>query len=182
MLLYNVIDSLSLLHSSTKIYEIKAEWHGKTYELNNELPFAKLLSLIDNAAIEVVFISEGKVEGINIRFYHYKDVWYYTELSLKEDEIQILIEDTETRKLEKVHRHINRAKSVGKSIRRVRVPEDVQIFVWNRDGGNCVVCGSQEKLEYDHIIPIAKGGNNTARNIQLLCESCNRSKGSNIGV
>lgn len=60
------------------------------------------------------------------------------------------------------------------------IPDKEKIFVWNRDGGKCVNCGSNEKLEYDHIIPLSKGGSNTARNIQLLCENCNRSKGANI--
>ncbi|MDX9973498.1 MAG: HNH endonuclease [FCB group bacterium] len=58
------------------------------------------------------------------------------------------------------------------------IPKEVQLTVWQRDQGRCVECGSKEKLEFDHIIPLAKGGANTARNIQLLCEGCNRSKGS----
>ena len=61
------------------------------------------------------------------------------------------------------------------------IPQDVQIFVWKRDEGKCVKCGSNENLEYDHIIPVSKGGNNTARNIQLLCQTCNRSKSNKIG-
>ena len=60
------------------------------------------------------------------------------------------------------------------------IPQHVQMFVWQRDRGRCVKCGCQERLEYDHIIPLAKGGSNTERNIQLLCESCNRAKGSII--
>ncbi len=56
----------------------------------------------------------------------------------------------------------------------------VKISVWRRDCGKCVECGSQEKLEYDHIIPVAKGGSNTERNVQLLCEKCNRQKSANI--
>ena len=60
------------------------------------------------------------------------------------------------------------------------IPEKVRREVWRRDGGRCAKCGSQEKLEYDHIIPLSKGGSNTARNIQLLCESCNRKKSDKI--
>src|SRR5713101_8557469 len=58
--------------------------------------------------------------------------------------------------------------------------EDVRLFVWQRDRGQCVKCGSKQRLEFDHIIPVAAGGSNTERNIQLLCESCNRAKGSTI--
>lgn len=57
------------------------------------------------------------------------------------------------------------------------IPDEVRIFVWRRDGGHCVRCGSDHNIEFDHIIPLARGGSNTARNIQILCESCNRSKG-----
>ena len=62
-----------------------------------------------------------------------------------------------------------------------RISQRVMDRVWNRDGGKCVECGSNEKLEFDHIIPFSKGGSNTYRNIQLLCESCNRSKSNKIG-
>jgi hypothetical protein len=58
---------------------------------------------------------------------------------------------------------------------------EVRREVWRRDGGKCVNCGSQERLEFDHIIPVALGGSNTARNIQLLCEVCNREKGASLG-
>ena len=44
-----------------------------------------------------------------------------------------------------------------------------------------VKCGSQENLEFDHIIPLSKGGSNTVRNIQLLCQKCNREKSNKIG-
>jgi hypothetical protein len=62
-----------------------------------------------------------------------------------------------------------------------RISQDVKDKVWNRDGGKCVECGSNENLEFDHIIPHSKGGANTYRNIQLLCEPCNRSKSAKIG-
>jgi 5-methylcytosine-specific restriction endonuclease McrA len=72
-------------------------------------------------------------------------------------------------------------KSLENSNQRQAIPDEVQMFVWNRDGGKCVKCGSQEYLEYDHIIPLSMGGSNTARNIQLLCEPCNRKKSNSIG-
>lgn len=66
-------------------------------------------------------------------------------------------------------------------ISREPIPQDVQDKVWNRDGGKCVKCGGQHNLEFDHIIHFSKGGANTYRNLQLLCESCNRQKSNNIG-
>lgn len=68
----------------------------------------------------------------------------------------------------------------AEGVRRERISDSVRLFVWQRDQGKCVKCGSKSRLEFDHIIPIAKGGSNTERNIQLLCEACNRSKGVNI--
>jgi len=64
--------------------------------------------------------------------------------------------------------------------RRERIPDSVRLFVWQRDQGKCVSCGSSDRLEFDHIIAVAKGGSNTERNIQLLCEACNRAKGVSI--
>jgi hypothetical protein len=61
------------------------------------------------------------------------------------------------------------------------IPKDVQMFVWQRDSGRCVQCASNQNLEFDHIIPFSMGGSSTARNLQLLCESCNRSKGADFG-
>lgn len=60
------------------------------------------------------------------------------------------------------------------------IPEDVRFAVWRRDGGKCVKCGSNNNLEFDHVIPVSKGGSNTERNIQLLCEKCNREKSDKI--
>ena len=65
--------------------------------------------------------------------------------------------------------------------KRKPIPQDVMDKVWNRDEGKCTQCGSNENLEFDHIIPVSKGGANTYRNIQLLCEVCNREKSDNIG-
>jgi len=60
------------------------------------------------------------------------------------------------------------------------IPSAVRREVWRRDEGKCKKCGSRANLEYDHIIPVSRGGSNTARNIELLCEACNRAKSNLI--
>ena len=64
--------------------------------------------------------------------------------------------------------------------RREAIPRTVQREVWQRDGGRCVECSSKEKLCFDHIVPFSRGGSNAVRNLQLLCEKCNLSKGNRI--
>ena len=65
--------------------------------------------------------------------------------------------------------------------KRENIPGHVKEEVWRRDRGRCVNCGVRENLEYDHILPVSKGGSSTVRNVQMLCEKCNRSKGAKIG-
>jgi hypothetical protein len=86
------------------------------------------------------------------------------------------------RQYERVRREVEALENVEKlqDATREPIPDSVRLFVWQRDKGQCVKCGSHEKLEFDHIIPIAAGGSNTERNVQLLCEACNRSKGATI--
>ena len=71
--------------------------------------------------------------------------------------------------------------NLDSNVRRRHISQKVKDQVWRRDLGKCTQCGSNENLEFDHIIPFSKGGANTYRNIQLLCESCNRYKSDNIG-
>src|SRR5688572_22063944 len=59
--------------------------------------------------------------------------------------------------------------------RRLSISRHVRDAVWRRDEGRCQwregpgqpICGSQERLEFDHIIPWSKGGPDTERNLQL---------------
>jgi hypothetical protein len=105
------------------------------------------------------------------------------ELSL--EEIRLRIKHAVLRHdkaFERMQREIEAFENIEQAdiARRERIPDSVRLFVWQRDQGKCVMCGSAEKLEFDHIIPVIKGGSNTERNVQLLCEQCNRTKGASI--
>jgi 5-methylcytosine-specific restriction endonuclease McrA len=63
---------------------------------------------------------------------------------------------------------------------RKRIAADTRLFVWQRDGGRCCDCGSTSELQFDHIVPVAKGGSNTAQNVELLCADCNRRKAARL--
>ncbi len=69
----------------------------------------------------------------------------------------------------------------SESTRQRHIPQDVKDQVWRRDQGRCVQCGSNKELEFDHIIPFSRGGASSYRNVQLLCETCNRRKSDTIG-
>ena len=89
--------------------------------------------------------------------------------------------DKERKHFERLSTRHNGADTHEIRTNRERIPENVRRAVWRRDQGKCARCGGRDKIEYDHIIPISEGGGNTARNIELLCQQCNRSKGANIG-
>jgi len=105
-----------------------------------------------------------------------KPTFWIDNEDLSPVEVKALI----TKKLKKLEKLVKSADMEALAdttqLSREQISDEVKMFVWQRDGGKCVKCGSREKLEFDHIIPFSKGGSSTARNIQILCETCNRSK------
>lgn len=64
---------------------------------------------------------------------------------------------------------------------RTSIPAQVRREVWLRDGGRCAWtsadghrCGSRWKLEFDHLVPVARGGGSTASNVRLACQRHNQ--------
>jgi len=56
------------------------------------------------------------------------------------------------------------------------LPAHVKRAVWVRDGGRCQwrldsggICGSTHRVQFDHIVPRARGGPSTIENIRVLC-------------
>lgn len=60
------------------------------------------------------------------------------------------------------------------------IPAEVRRAVYARDGGQCSFvdargrrCPSKHRLEYDHIVPVARGGRSTVGNVRILCRAHN---------
>lgn len=60
------------------------------------------------------------------------------------------------------------------------IREAIRSEIWRRDHGKCVECGSNQNLQFDHIIPVSLGGATSVMNLQLLCQQCNSRKGAKI--
>ncbi len=113
----------------------------------------------------------------------YQDSIYSATGKFSVDDTKLLIlehADKERQKFEHLKNKFSSTQIDDLKFERVRIPEAVRVAVWRRDQGKCARCGSRENLEYDHIVPVSKGGSNTERNIELLCQSCNRAKGNRI--
>ncbi len=56
------------------------------------------------------------------------------------------------------------------------IPKRTKKLVRRRDNNQCVVCEAKSPLQFDHIILVGDGGDNSLDNIQLLCVSCHIKK------
>ena len=70
---------------------------------------------------------------------------------------------------------------INKLERSRHIPRKIKDIVFKRDGGRCSFvgrngrrCGSAWNLQYDHIVPFRKGGDNSPENLRLLCGRHNR--------
>jgi hypothetical protein len=78
------------------------------------------------------------------------------------------------RKVERLRKTIDRSYSGSRKF----PSDDVLAFVMKRDGERCVICSSQERLQFDHIFPKSKGGNDESENLRVLCRTCNIKRGN----
>jgi 5-methylcytosine-specific restriction endonuclease McrA len=61
------------------------------------------------------------------------------------------------------------------------IPAHVRRVVWTRDAGRCTFtsdagrrCGATRALEYDHLVPFARGGETTVPGLRLRCRAHNQ--------
>lgn len=65
------------------------------------------------------------------------------------------------------------------------IPFQTKIRVVRRDNYTCQHCGihlKDDEVEFDHVIPVARGGSSEEHNIRLTCFDCNRDKSDNVEI
>jgi len=65
------------------------------------------------------------------------------------------------------------------------IPRKMMIRIVRRDNYTCQECGKHlkdDEIEFDHIIPISKGGSSEEHNIRLVCYDCNRRKSNRVDI
>lgn len=108
--------------------------------------------------------------------------YYWADDSMSAEEVELTLWDAQRRRDSRFERlrKIRAQEEEVEDLRRERIPDDVRLAVWTRDEGRCVRCGASADLQFDHVIPVARGGGNSVENVQILCGTCNRAKGSSI--
>lgn len=117
------------------------------------------------------------------RYWHYQNRFYWENEDLSSDQVYALITTREQRRTQQIERAqaiVAMGSHPRGSAPRTRIPDDVKHYVWTRDGGTCQGCGSTDEIQYDHIIPVSKGGSSNVENLQILCGPCNRFKAAGL--
>jgi 5-methylcytosine-specific restriction endonuclease McrA len=80
-------------------------------------------------------------------------------------------EANEAKEVKKVRSSKGRSICANRASRYISV--SVKNQVWKRDQGKCQKCEGRTNLQYEHILPFARGGGSCVENLKLLCSSCN---------
>ena len=65
------------------------------------------------------------------------------------------------------------------------IPFKIKMRVVRRDNYTCQHCNrhlKDDEVEFDHIIPVSKGGSSEEQNIRLTCFDCNREKSNQVQI
>jgi hypothetical protein len=157
----------------------------KTVDQSQQTPLGRLTQngLFYKAAEEY---KQEKIPAEVVKVYEkiYAGVWVYNGLFKL---IDAWLEESRARKVFKfkfaiVSEGTQNLSSSRNDLEQDRlIPSSVKLEVWKRDMGKCILCGKNNNLHFDHVIPYSKGGSSlTAKNIQLLCARHNLSKHDQI--
>ena len=132
------------------------DWFEKNYE-----NFCDLFDVISNEIVHILFLNKGLLVGFN----------------------QLVADMISNESIIPAESLTNKG-----TIKRCNIPQWVKKAIFHRDKGRCVFCNKDltgiittlNPSNFDHIIPLDAMGTNDPCNIQLSCESCNKSKGANL--
>jgi len=115
----------------------------------------------------------------------FEDSFYWESGGYTQRDALALIRDRQRKAAQRLDRahmllNVDEGRQQPPQGQRQPIPREVRRAVFERDGGQCVECGSKFDLQYDHLIPVALGGASTVDNLQLLCGECNRLKGADL--
>jgi hypothetical protein len=155
------------------------DWINDEYERNSyrcESMFVVIAANFSQSKLTPYCLGNDEIISTK-RYWLYLDKVYWENDNLDVESVKALVDARDSKKQRKIE-FLKGPERKEKS--RQFIEDDVKIAVWKRDGGKCVKCGSNKDLEFDHIIPVSMGGSSTERNLQLLCERCNREKGADL--
>jgi 5-methylcytosine-specific restriction endonuclease McrA len=132
--------------------------------------------------------SEGEARAVPVlrapgrHYWWCRGRFYWEDDDLSPEDVYALVYERERRRDRQLERAraVMAIESLPRRPRREVIPREVRQAVFERDSGCCVECGSNFEIQYDHIIPLARGGANTVANLQVLCATCNQKKGSSL--
>ena len=154
--LFHTTDTLDKFDTNVRYNEVLQELKQNGARTPDEVDeYFGLLSRLNPEANE--YISQYEPEDVACRvFGHVCPVFFHQSGA------------SETRAYRDEGRHISRR---------------VMLQVVRRDGHICQKCRTnvrEDEIEFDHIIPISKGGPSSVENLRVLCRACNRQKSDSL--
>jgi hypothetical protein len=123
----------------------------------------------------------GRKEGRS--WWWFLDRFWWDEDGLDARDVKVIVLDLELQRKEEAERLARVREAVlgeeqGRAADRP-VSQIVRFAVWCRDRGRCVDCGTAEDVGFDDILPPARGGSRSTRNIELRCVRCRERRAHN---
>jgi hypothetical protein len=196
----NSIKLLLGYNSDTPDDEVRKDWDRRTKNICKpcwELKYCPYGSLVENFPLLPITRDEAKTHNEFLR--QQLDNKAYDTEKTKVFENQVAefnpedypekIDPSDKEKSCEIFGHlcpvffVNEPFTETKDLRRIGryIPRSVLLRIVRRDNYLCQICGRHlrdDEIEFDHIIPISKGGSTEEQNLRLTCIECNRKRGN----